>query len=339
MTIQFIQTKAQEKAKQFFEVSFERNQIHHAYLIHGSFGLGQELFALDLAHILACTSQEKPCGVCHSCKMHRITGGIWILPLNKSSDKKEKEERAEAVQNLRQELLKSPYTYSNGAHAEIFNAQILDLREALRYPPTQGEIRVIYLFYPELLRMEAANALLKTLEEPPPSTFFILVSQNKMEVLPTILSRCVQVALVPYTAPEMKEALGNITSDPLLKLCQGSPGLYLWLLQIHEQIEPHLVEEFFGLLKNPNLLEFSAWVQSHSGKDQVEDFWRPFLKYALYTLQSELRQEIEKNNITSAQLNHFRQIKDLLESSLKGIGEYAQIQILLPGLLAKNLVT
>jgi len=138
----------------------EQNRLAHAYLFVGPRGIGKTSTARILAKALNCVNGPtvKPCGVCDSCK--EITGGnsLDVLEIDGASN--------------------------NGVE------QVRELRDNVRYAPSKGHFKIYIIDEVHMLTSAAFNALLKTLEEPPPHVKFIFATTEPQKVLPTILSRC-----------------------------------------------------------------------------------------------------------------------------------------------------
>jgi DNA polymerase-3 subunit delta' len=157
----------QERAWEILSRAWVGGKISHAYLFKGPAGVGKKGMALTFAALLNCREgQSTSCGKCPSCKK-LATGNhpdfIEILP--------------------------------DGAMVKI--DQIRELKRKLAYPPLEAKVRVVFIadIHAVMRRAEVANSLLKTLEEPPADTIFILTVDEAAEVLPTIISRC---QVVPF---------------------------------------------------------------------------------------------------------------------------------------------
>jgi len=165
-------------------------QLAHALLIHGPRGIGKLDFARALAQALLCerpTASNAACGQCTAC--------AWF-EAGAHPDYRQIEPEAESEDDDDEEGEK-PARPAKGKKPSIWItvAQIRALPELINITSHRGGPKVIVLHPAEALNVNAANALLKSLEEPPPGTHFILVSHRPHQLLPTIKSRCRKVAL------------------------------------------------------------------------------------------------------------------------------------------------
>jgi DNA polymerase-3 subunit delta' len=203
-----------------------------AVLLHGARGIGKKSLALDFAEALLCAAPQSDghaCGRCEECRL-AVAGchpGLrWVLPQALAEQllptlEAEDDARAEAA---------SGDAEGNGkparASREIRVEQIRALADFLGIAAYRGGFRVVVLAPAEAMNAIAANTLLKMLEEPPPSTVFVLVADALDDVLPTIRSRCV---LVQVAAPETEACLRWLreqgVADPAaaLALASGAP--------------------------------------------------------------------------------------------------------------------
>lgn len=124
----------------------------------------------------------------------------------------------------------------DGPLRQITIQQMRLLKERAPLKPLQGNWRVVLIDGMERANAQAANSLLKTLEEPPPHLVLIMTARNPYDLLPTIRSRAVTVALGPLAEPDMHEFLGHIQASTPLKdagrrvaLAAGAPGMVVSL--------------------------------------------------------------------------------------------------------------
>lgn len=193
----------QDKAKRMLRLAFGRGRISHAYMFQGPSGVGKRMGARACAAFLLCrggADRDDSCGQCPSCR--KMASG-----------------------NHPDFLVIEP----DGVQIKI--DQIRALKKELSYPPVEGGCRVVVLadIHLTMIRAEVANSLLKTLEEPPAQTVFILTAVEAAGILPTIISRCQVIPFYPLEFALMGEALAadNVPLDrafTLASIAEGSLG-------------------------------------------------------------------------------------------------------------------
>lgn len=151
-----------------------RGEPHHAYLFTGPEGVGRHRVALGLAQALNCDSADgSACGACSACR--RIAGGVHPDVWTVEPEPREKDETRKKD--------------------TISVDQVRELQRRVGYKLGEARQRVVVVDPADRLHESAANALLKTLEEPPPRTTFTLIARSPSSVLRTIRSRCQLVRL------------------------------------------------------------------------------------------------------------------------------------------------
>ncbi len=190
------------------EIREER--VSHAYLVVGPQQVGKMVMALELARALNCEGPEKACGACPHCE--KVTGGthpdVQVIGLVKDQkgDRLRKEIGIDQVRALQHDA---------GLH------------------PYWGRYRVFIVDEAQRLSTEAANCLLKTLEEPPPACIIILLATDDRTLPQTVSSRCRRVQLRPLSRATVEAALLEQGSGPeearlLARLSRGRMG---WALE------------------------------------------------------------------------------------------------------------
>lgn len=203
----------------FLRTSLANGRASHAYLISGPAQIGKALLALRLAQALNCEvgSGVDPCGECRACKRIergnypdvRISGmAVQGRGLKPEDAAKQRDLRIDTVREWQADVNLKPY---------------------------EGRRRVFIMHDAEKLNEAAANAMLKTLEEPPPYATLILVANTSGELLPTIVSRCQPLKLRPVPRTEIEAALRtrlNLAADDAALLAAWSGGRYGWAVRM-----------------------------------------------------------------------------------------------------------
>jgi len=194
------QVIGQDRILSLLDYSLKTNTIAHAYLLVGPRHVGKGTLAINLAQALNCDGPELPCGQCHSCQ--RILEGKHadVTPIGLDS------------------------------RTEIGIDDIRGLQRLANLPPYEGKCKVFIIDDAEYLSTEAANSLLKILEEPPPRVVWLLLAAEEEHLLPTIISRCQRLELKPVPSERIQEVLVdsyNVDADKarlLTQLCHGRLG-------------------------------------------------------------------------------------------------------------------
>ena len=171
--------------------SFRSQRMAHAYLLHGPEGCGKDAFAIGLAKLLNCSDPEGNIDTTSSqhLKISRLQHPDvkFILPIPAKSNRK-----AGEVEEVVAQKAQNPYARTSFAGKNTFIGidTIRDLKKDTRYKVYEGKRKLFIISQAETLRNEAANALLKLLEEPPADLTIVLTTENIHQILPTIKSRC-----------------------------------------------------------------------------------------------------------------------------------------------------
>ena len=221
-----------------------RARLPHAILFHGPAGIGKADFIEAFAQALLCENVKPDghaCGACASCG--------WFAQGNHPDYRRVRPEALEddvPAAEGDDAPAEEKKTKSKTASKEIKIEQVRALADFMNISTHRQGLRVVVLYPAESLNMPASNALLKTLEEPPPGTVFLLASNGLDRLLPTILSRCRKFALsMPEHADALAwlEAQGVQDADGWLREQGGAP------LAALAQAETGSRDELDGLLQ------------------------------------------------------------------------------------------
>jgi DNA polymerase III subunit delta' len=218
----------------------QNGQLHHALLFTGPNGVGKHLVAAHLAKQLLCVQPftDAACGHCKSCLL--VDAGHHP------------------------DLLQLPAEGSIGVDA------VRELSQFMQGTPQQGGARVVVLPQAHKMTEAAANALLKTLEEPGADSFLLLQTAYEQQLLPTILSRCQRWLIAPVTDQAAQQWLVQQTNKPvptyLLAYCAGAPLRALQLLESGQsedidqvlQLLPRFIQGNYPLAQMVKTLEAQA---------------------------------------------------------------------------------
>jgi DNA polymerase-3 subunit delta' len=199
------QVIGQDKILSLLDYGLKANALAHAYLLVGPRHVGKGTLAINLAQALNCDGPEVPCGECNSCQRIREGKHADVTPIGLDSG------------------------------TEIGIDDIRGLQRLANLPPYEGKCKVFIIDEAEYLSTEAANSLLKILEEPPPRVVWLLLAAGEEHLLSTIISRCQRLELKPVPSERVYEVLINsydVDADKaklLTQLCHGRLG---WALSV-----------------------------------------------------------------------------------------------------------
>ncbi len=231
----FGQLVGQEHVKTALTHALNQNRLHHAYLFTGTRGVGKTTIARIFAKSLNCEQgvTATPCGICSACT--EIDKGFFVdlMEIDAASRTKVEDTR--------------------------------DLLDNVQYAPTRGRYKVYLIDEVHMLSKHSFNALLKTLEEPPPHVKFLLATTDPQKLPITVLSRCLQFSLKALSQSQIKQHLSYILSqegiaaeeDALALLARAAKGSLRDSLSLTDQaiaqtngdIRLSAVREMLGFLE------------------------------------------------------------------------------------------
>jgi len=191
----FDQLTGNERVKQLLRRMLETRRVPGALLFSGEEGIGKKLFALELARALNCRSRQgaEACGKCGIC----LRTIVLNYPASQDPDALEK-----IIWTNHPDV---GMVLAPGRWLKV--AQMRAIEQEANYRPFEGAVRVFIIDDADKLNEPSGNALLKVLEEPPPTSHLILVTSRPAMLLPTIRSRCQAIRFSPLTTSEIEQHL------------------------------------------------------------------------------------------------------------------------------------
>jgi DNA polymerase III subunit delta' len=263
----------QVRVKQLLQRFFESNRIPHALLFYGPEGVGKEAVAIEFARVLNCEQGSwNACGQCKSCIQFRTLHHPrlkLVFPLPSHDESKDdsaldnlKDAELQELHVQMDEKARNPYHRISIPNAQgIKISSIRDIQHEAGFRAAESGRTVFVLCEADRMNVNAANALLKTLEEPSGGVLLILTTAKKDSLLPTILSRCQQVRFDPLTETEI---LAGLDAVPEISHTHTADAAYFATGNFSLALELAKQSDFSGLLKPFEVVEFLRTVVTYN---------------------------------------------------------------------------
>lgn len=309
--------------------SVKQNHIAHAQLFLGKAGALNLPLALAYATYLHCENRgtDDACGVCAACSknlkyIHPDTSFVFpFRAILKSEDPDQV--KAETFKQWRSFLLNQPFDDLTGwinvyeGEDKPTSISVETSREIIRtlsLKPFESKFKVMLIWQPELMHSSAANAILKILEEPPPNTFFLLVSNAAEQLLPTVRSRTqtVQVPLLSDAAIDQflseKHQVNEDRRSEIIQLADGNLNLAIKLIS---STEDHYADKFADWMRSCFKRDYKklvAFADDFHDLDRLNQ--RNLFQYGLSLMREALLHRNGAEAISRAKSSELKFVKD-----------------------------
>ncbi len=305
--------------KQLIEL-VQHNRLSHALLFLGKEGSGALPLALAFSQYLVCEKVTSPglmagildpvsesCGQCAGCLKAQslVHPDIHFSYPTVTRKPGEKPVATDFIVEWREFIKLNPYGNSfdwiesikekENSQGKITADECADIIRKLSLKSFESEYKILILWLPEYLGNEG-NKLLKLIEEPPPDTLFILITENESAVLPTIVSRCQLLKIPALETKDIEEALIHRSKTEagiarqVASVCEGNYREALQLVQHAEEDWQSLLREWLNAILKTGPVAQAKWVEeiSRLGREKQKQF----LRYFNHLLEQALKQRI-----------------------------------------------
>jgi DNA polymerase-3 subunit delta' len=291
----------------------QQNRLSHALLLLSKEGSGALPLAIAFAQYLVCetvtnSSAHTPCGTCPACKKatQLIHPDIHFSYPTVTKKAGEKPIATDFINEWRSFVQLHPYgnlfdwiemiKSKENSQGKITSEECNDIIRKLSLKSFESPWKILILWLPELMGNEG-NKLLKLIEEPPPDTLLMLVSENEAQLLPTIVSRCQLIKVPVLETAAIEKALIERNNTPaslaaqVAPLCEGNYREALQLVQHAEEDWQVLVRDWLNAMLKTGPVAQTKWVEeiSRLGREKQKQFVRYFIHLLEQALHLRIR--------------------------------------------------
>ena len=238
---------------EYMKTAVSQNKVSHAYILNGERGSGKKMLAKLFAQSLQCEAGgEEPCNECHACK--------------------------QAMSGNHPDIIRVVHEKPNSISVDDIRRQVND---DIQVKPYSGKYKIYIIPEADLMTVQAQNAILKTIEEPPAYAVIFLLAENAESLLPTIRSRCVMLKLRNVKDALVKKYLmehmqiPDYKADVCTAFAQGNIGRATMLAESEHFNE--IKDEALMLLKNIDTMELDETIEAvkriYAYKLEVVDYF------------------------------------------------------------------
>jgi DNA polymerase-3 subunit delta' len=292
------------------------NRVSHALLFSGPEGSGKLAMAIAYSQFLNCRnrSEIESCGECPSCKKYKklIHPDLhFVFPVVKTPKFKDAVSD-NFLDKWREQVIKNPYFNIDcwnknidveNSQAQIFANESSEIIRKLNLKTFEAEYKVMIVWMAERMNNQCANKLLKMIEEPPPKTLFVLITESEDKILPTIKSRTQLIKFAGIDTPSMIKALesNSATVGKNLKgLAHLAKGNYISAIELISPDDQNKVnfDQFTSLMRiayKRDWMPLFDWVDEVSGMGREQQ--KSFLLYCMKMIRENFVMNIKEPDI------------------------------------------
>jgi len=309
----FGETIGNQELKQRLLALVRDDRTPHALMLFGPQGTGKIALAIAMAQYLACSDRQDndSCGKCPSCiKFEKLVHPDlhFVFPVVKTGSGSAPPVSDDYTEVWRETLL-SDYFLTENQWYEALGAEnkqgIINVKESesiirkLGFKPYESDYRMMIIWLPEKMNQPAANKLLKLIEEPPPRTLILMISEHTDRILPTILSRTQLLHVPPFSDSMIREGLmqlGHADAQLIEDAVSRANGSFSLAQQSLQQDESELAhfENFTNLMRlcyARDIVAINQWVESVSGTGRERQ--KQLVDYSLRLLRENFMLHLE----------------------------------------------